>query len=179
MPHNYVIGILRVSRVFKRDFGIDTRAIMKNLGNIALFTFFIMCMFLLKPRQDVVFEAVDVSQYIKLFEKDRDFVLCLDENKLYTGTYFIRSDTVILSYAEQLQSAMIPGNPGHNVQRSSLPRKLYIDESASRIISNDGQLFSAEISRDLREKPLESTAYDPVERNNGRAQILAFWGVKE
>ncbi len=179
MTPNHVNGIIQVSRVVKRDFGIDTRAIMKSLGNVALFAFFIVCMFLLKPRQDVVFEAVDVSQYIKLFEKDRDFVLCMDENKLYTGTYSIRFDTVILSYAERLQSAMIPGNPGRTAQRSSLPKKLYIDESASKIVSNDGQLFSAEISMDLRAKPVESTAYDPVERNNRRAQILAFWGVKE
>lgn len=152
---------------------------MKSLGNIALFAFFILCMFLLKPRQDVVFEAVDISQYIKLYEKNRDFVLCLEENKLYTGTYSIRFDTVILSYAEQLQSAMMMGAPGRTAQRNSLPKKLYIDESAAKIVSNDGQLFSAEIFMDLREKPLESTAYDPVERNNRRAHILAFWGVKE
>ncbi len=53
---------------------------MKSIGKILLFVFFILCMFLLKPRQDVVFEAVDISQYIRLFEEDRDFVLCIGEN---------------------------------------------------------------------------------------------------
>lgn len=151
---------------------------MKSLANIGLFIFFILCMYLLKPRQDVVFEAVDISQYIKLFEKDRDFVLCLDENKLYAGTYSIRLDTVILSYTEPLHSAMILGDPMRTSLRNNLPKKLFIDEGASRIASNDGRLFSAEISMDLREKPLESTAFDPVERSRRRAEILAFWGVK-
>jgi len=40
---------------------------MKSIGKILFFVFFILCMFLLKPRQDVVFEAIDMSQYIYEF----------------------------------------------------------------------------------------------------------------
>ena len=151
---------------------------MKSIGKILLFVFFILCMFLLKPRQDVVFEAIDISQYIRLFEEDRDFVLCIGENATYTGTYFIWEDTVYLSYREQTESTMIPANLGRSAAINSLPAKLYIDESASTIESNEGHLFSAEISLDLRDKPYEATAYSPGELAKQRAQILAFRGLK-
>ena len=149
---------------------------MKSIGKILLFVFFILCMFLLKPRQDVVFEAIDISQYIRLFEEDRDFVLCIGENATFTGTYSIWEDTVFLSYREQMESAMTPANFGRSAAINSLPEKLYIDESASTIESNDGQLFSAEISLDRRDKPYESTAYSPGELAKQRAKILAFGG---
>ena len=152
---------------------------MKSVGKILLFVFFILCIFLLKPRQDVVFEAIDISQYIRLYEEDRDFVLCIDENALYTGTYSILADTVFLSYREQMESSLAPTNFKRPNKNKHLPKKLYIDESASTIESNDGQLFSAEISRDYREMSDAGKAYSPSELNKHRAQILAFGGLKE
>lgn len=147
---------------------------MKSVGKILLFAFFILCMFLLKPRQDVVFEAIDISQYIRLFEKDRDFVLCIGENDFYTGNYSISEDTVFLSYGEKVESSTAPANLRWTANHKSLPTKLYIDESESTIESNDGQLFSAEISRDLREKSFEATANSPSQLKKHLAQILAF-----
>jgi hypothetical protein len=147
---------------------------MKSLGKILLFAFFILCMFLLKPRQDVVFEAIDMSQYIRLFEKDRDFVLCIDEHNTFTGTYSILADTVFLSYREQAESSMAQQNFRRTAVEKTLPKTLYIVEDASQIESTDGQLFSAEISLDLREKTYESTAYSPGELQNQKDGILAF-----
>lgn len=147
---------------------------MKSVGKILLFVFVILCIFLLKPRQDVVFEAIDISQYIRLYEKDRDFVLCIDENALFTGTYSILADTVFLSYREQMESSLTPTNFKRTNKNQHLPQKLYIDDSASTIESKNGQLFSAEISLDLREMPDESRAFSPSEKNKHQAQILAF-----
>lgn len=152
---------------------------MKSIGKILLFVFFIFCMFLLKPRQDVVFEAIDMSQYIRLFEEDRDFVLSIDQNSTFTGTYTLEADTVFLYYQELAQSTMAAVSPGLSDYRTNLPRKLFIDENASQIESSDGQLFSAEISLDLRETPMEETAYTPGKRRDYRAQILAFAGLKD
>lgn len=152
---------------------------MKSIGKILLFVFFILCMFLLKPRQDVVFEAIDMSQYIRLFEEDRDFVLCIDENNTFTGTYTLEADTVYLSYREQAESAMIPRSINGSDYHKSLPNRLHIDEDASKIESSDGQLFTAEISLDLREMPMEETAYTPSELRDYREQILAFTGFKQ
>ena len=149
---------------------------MKSIGKILLFVFFILCMFLLKPRQDVVFEAIDMSQYIRLFEEDRDFVLCIDENNTFTGTYTLLADTVFLSYREQAESSMAPKGLRRSAQHT-LPLKLYIDESASMIESMDGQLFSAEIHMDMREKQFEATAYTPAEVEDYKALILAFEGL--
>ena len=143
-----------------------------------LFAFFVFSMFMLKPRQDVVFEAIDMSQYIRLFEEDRDFVLCLDENSTFTGTYAIQADTVYLSYGERVESTWVPQGIPEAASGMALPARLYIDESASTIASNDGQLFSAEILLDLREKPYEATAHSPIELRNHRASILAFGGLK-
>ena len=144
-----------------------------------LFVFFILCMFLLKPRQDVVFEAIDMSQYIRLFEEDRDFVLCIDENSTFTGTYTLKADTVFLSYSEMAKSSLAVRNPKRSDIHSNLPGRLYIDEDASIIESSDGQLFTAEISVDLREAPKEETAYNPSELRDYREQILAFVGLKQ
>ncbi len=144
-----------------------------------LFAFFVFSMFMLKPRQDVVFEAIDVSQYIRLFEEDRDFVLCLDENSTFTGTYAIRADTVYLSYGEQAESTWVPQGNQEAASDRDLPARLYIDEGASTIASNDGLMFSAEILLDLREKPYEATAHSPIDLRNNRASILAFGGLKK
>ena len=152
---------------------------MKSLGKILLFAFFVFSMFMLKPRQDVVFEAIDMSQYIRLFEEDRDFVLCLDENSTFTGTYAIRADTVYLSYGEQAESTWVPQGIREAASDKALPTILYIDEGTSTIASNDGQVFSAEILLDLREKSYEATAHSPIELQNNRASILAFGGLKK
>ncbi len=149
---------------------------MKNIGKILLFVFFLLCMFLLKPRQDVVFEAIDMSQYIRLFEEDRDFVLCIDANNTYTGTYTMFSDTVFLSYREQVESSMSLAGLSKPSGIRALPEKLFIDEGASLIESADGNLFSAEISLDMRYKAQEEIAPQSDKKANQMARILAFTG---
>ena len=136
-------------------------------------------MFLLKPRQDVVFEAIDMSQYIRPFEEGRDFVLCIDERSTFTGTYTLKADTVFLSYRELAESTIAAGTPRLSDNHTNLPRKLYIDDDASMIESSDGQLFSAEISLDLRESPKEETAFTEEELRDYRDQFLAFVGLKQ
>jgi hypothetical protein len=154
---------------------------MKNIGKILLFVFFLLCMFLLKPRQDVVFEAIDTSQYIRLFEEDRDFVLGIDANSIYTGTYILIADTVYLSYREQLESSLSTMAKRSLSNTETLPEKLYIDESSSLIESREGHLFSAEISLDIRHKAQEQQevmAFIPEEEMDHGARILVFAGLK-
>ena len=94
-----------------------------------------------KPRQDVVFAAINETQHISLFEKGKDFKLCLEDDNTFTGTYLISMDTVFLSYRKHL-------GPSAKI----LPEKLFINKSASNIKASDGNLFSAEIYLDLRQK---------------------------
>ena len=146
---------------------------MKSIWKILLFAFFILCLFLLKPRQDIVFAAIDVSQYIKLFEEGNDFVLCMDENNTFTGTYTISMDTVFLLYREHMEFSTVNRNTRRPEYNKNLPTKLYIDESASNIKSSDGKSFSAEIYIDKRQKLYNSPSYSTSELNSQKAQILA------
>jgi hypothetical protein len=113
---------------------------MKRIWNLLFFAFFIFCMFLFKPRQDLVLAAIDESQYIRLFEEGKDFVICVEENKIFTGTYSFSRDTVFLDYKEPTAYNEMP------------PGKLYINNSAKKIKSIDGKSFSAEIYMDIRDK---------------------------
>ena len=115
---------------------------MKRIWNILFFAFFTFCLFLFKPRQDVVFTAIEKTQYIKLFETGQDFELCVEENNIFTGTYALSKDTVFLMYRNTRQSAYT----------RSLPKKLIINKSASNIKSTDDLSFSAEIYIDMRKK---------------------------
>ncbi len=94
-----------------------------------------------KPRQDIVFAAINETQHISLFEKGKDFKLCLEDDNTFTGTYLISMDTVFLSYRKHM-------GPSAKI----LPEKLFINKSASIIKASDGNLFSAEIYLDLRQK---------------------------
>jgi hypothetical protein len=146
---------------------------MKSIWKILISSFFVLCLFLLKPRQDIVFTAIDVSQYIKLFEEGRDFVICIDENNTFTGTYTISTDTVFLLYREHMEYSALHRNTNRHEYKKSLPTKLYIDESASNIKSIDGQSFSAEIYLDMRQKPYNGTSSSTSELNRQKAQFLA------
>ena len=146
---------------------------MKSIRNILIFAFFVLCLFLLKPRQDIVFTAIDISQYIKLFEEDNDFLLCMDENNTFTGTYTISADTVFLLYREYMEYAALNRNTRRPEYNKSLPTKLYIDESASNIKSIDGQSFSAEIYIDMRHRPYSGTSSSTRELNSQKTRVLA------
>ena len=131
---------------------------MKSLLNITLFAFFISCLFLFRPRQDVVFTAINKSQYIRLFEMGMDFELSIKDNT-FTGTYTILNDTVYLSYREQPILAAASLYSSQQDFRKILPRKLYINESTSDILAADGKAFSAKIFRDFRQKQYQGPAY--------------------
>ena len=109
-------------------------------------------MFLFKPRQDVVFAAIDESQYIRLFEEGNDFELCVEDNNTYTGTFSIKNDTVILLYLEQIDFTTNHRISMQPDDKKNLPGKLFINKSASKIKSTDERSFSAEIYLDLRQK---------------------------
>ena len=124
---------------------------MKRIWNILFLTLFILCMFLFKPRQDVVFTAIDKTQYIKLFEEGQDFEICVGEYTIFTGTYSTSMDTVFLLYREHPKASTMNLGTRQPAYNKTLPGKLYINKSASNIKSTDDLSFSAEIHIDIRE----------------------------
>ena len=147
---------------------------MKYVRNFLLFTFFLLCLFLFRPRQDVVFAAINETQYIRLFEKGMDFELGIEDHKTFTGTYTILKDTVYLSYREQPSQAASMSGTGQKDIRRSLPRKLYINADASKINASDGKAFSAKIYLDVRQKPYMGPTYSIRVLKNQRAQITGI-----
>ena len=129
---------------------------MRRAWNILFFTFFTLCLFLFKPRQDVVFTAIDKTQYIRLFEKGQDFELCVDENKIFTGTYALSLDTVFLLYRDNVELSTLNPGSSRSANQKILPKKLYINTGASNIKSTDDLSFSAQIHMDMREKLFEN-----------------------
>ena len=146
---------------------------MIKIWKILFYTFFVLCLFLFKPRQDIVFGAIDESQYIRLFEEGKDFVLCVDENNTFTGTYTISTDTVFLLYQEHMRLSTMNRNIRPSDYNKILPEKLYINKSASNITSTDGKSFSAEIYIDLRQKSHDGTPNIIDELNSQKAHFLA------
>lgn len=143
-------------------FNFETEeAPMKKVWNILFFAFFVSCMFLLKPRQDVVFAAINESQFIRLFEEGKDFQLCIEENNTYTGTYTLSNDTLTLFYEEQID---------FTDKFTALPVKLYIDKGASEIKSANNS-FAAEVYIDLRQNLYKSAPYSPGILNSQQAKI--------
>lgn len=159
--------------VYVFNFNIE-EAPMKKVWNILFFVFFISCMFLLKPRQDIVFAAINESQFIRLFEEGKDFQLCIEENNTYTGTYTLSNDTLTLFYEEQIDF----NKNRHNSQRTdeikALPVKLYIDKGASEITSANGNSFAAEVYIDLRQNLYKSAPYRPGILKSQQAKISDF-----
>jgi len=123
---------------------------MKRVWNILFFAFFIFCLFLFKPREDVVFAAINKSQYIRLFENNKDFELCVEESLRYTGTYIISRDTIFLSYRERKDLSRHQPNTKKADFSRALPLKLLINRSTSNITACDGKTFSAEVYLDRR-----------------------------
>ncbi len=146
---------------------------MKKIWNTLIFAFFIFCLFLVRPRQDIVFGAVDKSQYIRLFENGRDFELSLEEAQTYTGTYTIAKDTVYLHYLEQLDQTVSMQNSGNEEDNSSLPTKLLIDREENNIISSECSAFSAQIYLDDRQELNETSPDKKGIMKNAKANILA------
>jgi len=146
---------------------------MKKIWNSLIFAFFIFCLFLVRPRQDIVFGAVDRSQYIRLFENGRDFELCMEENQKFIGTYTINRDTVFLSYQEHLNRPASIQRLGDKYSRLRLPKKLHINEGASNIISSEGNLFSAQIYLDERQKSFQRTSEKVRILKNSGINMLA------
>ena len=146
---------------------------MKKIWNTLIFAFFIFCLFLVRPRQDIVFGAVDKSQYIRLFENGRDFELSLEEAQTYTGTYTIAKDTVYLHYLEQLDQTVSLQSSGNEEDNSSLPTKLLIDREENNIISSECSAFSAQIYLDDRQELNETSPDKKGIMKNAKANILA------
>jgi hypothetical protein len=138
------------------------KAPMKKIWNTLFFAFFILCLFLFKPREDMVFAAINKSQSIQLFEKDKDFALFIEDDNTYTGTYWISMDTVFLSYREHM-------DPSTNI----LPRKLIINKGDSNIKSTEGSSFSAEIYLDARQKSYNAATNTVRKLNRREARIFA------
>jgi hypothetical protein len=147
---------------------------MKNVLNFLLFSFFITCLFLFRPRQDVVFAALNETQYIRLYEKGMDFEFGMEDKFTFTGTYTILRDTLYLSYREQSIQAAEYSGISQNDFRRMLPRKLYIDAAASKIKACDGKVFSAKIFKDMRQKKYNAPTYSIRILKSQEAQITGI-----
>lgn len=121
------------------------------------YTFCILCIFLVKPRNDALLAAIDKEHYIKLYEKDNDFELSADGDNAFIGTYTMSMDTVFLVYNEKigLSSRNFTDIPLKYDDR--LTTILVIDKRASIIKSIDGTSFDATIYLDKREKVQQDT----------------------
>lgn len=144
---------------------------MRKVRNTLLFVFFIACLFLFKPRQDIIFAAISESQYIRLFEKGKDFQLCVEENNTYTGTYTLSNDTLTLHYEELTDLSSNHRNSSLADKIKSLPVKLFINKGASEIKSTDDKSFTAEVYLDLRHNLYKAVPNKPRILNGQQAKI--------
>jgi hypothetical protein len=144
---------------------------MKKVWNFLFFAFIVLCLLLLKPRQDVIFGAVSESQYIRLFEEGSDFQFSLEENNAYTGTYILSRDTITLFYEQWVDLSTNQRHPLLKEDLKALPQKLYIDKYASEIRSADKRIFSAAVYIDLRQGLYKSSADRPGILNTAPAKI--------
>ena len=147
---------------------------MKKVRNTLLFFFFISCLFLFKPRQDIIFAAISETQYIRLFEKGKDFLLCVEENITYTGTYSLSNDTITLYYEEFTEPGSNHPNTKLTEEIKSLPVKLFIDKAASEIKSADNISFTAQVYLDLRQEMYKAIPNKPRILNSQQATISAI-----
>ena len=106
---------------------------MKKVLYYLFFASIIPLMFLFKPRQDIVFGAINESQCIRLFENGKEFELRERDNSLYTGTYTISKDTVFLLYQEHLDFSETNLKARQTDDHLNLPVVLYISENTSQI----------------------------------------------
>lgn len=125
---------------------------MKKVLYYLLLAGIVPLMFLFKPRQDIVFGAINESQCIRLFEDGKEFEILERDNHLYTGTYTIWKDTVFLSYQEHLEVSRTKLTTGQTENPMNLPVVLYISTNTSQIKSSNGSIFSAEIYLDKRQE---------------------------
>ncbi len=140
---------------------------MKIIRNTLLFIFFTFCLFLFKPRQDIVFAAINETQYIRLFEEGKDFELCYEDDNTFTGIYLISLDTVFLSYRDQ-----------GGLSTQFLPKKLFINKSASNIKSTDDESFSAEIYLDMRQNSYNA-ATNTLRKKTGQEEPIYAVGAQK
>lgn len=118
---------------------------MRKFWYSLFFAFFVLVLFLFKPRQDVVFAAINESQYIRLFENGKEFELCVEDNNSYRGTYTVSKDTVFLWYEEHAELSTIFLKVNQREDHTIIPVKLFINNSSSQIESIDNTQFSAQI----------------------------------
>lgn len=137
---------------------------MRKIWNTLFVAFIISCLFLFKPRQDVVFGAIDKSQSIQLFKKNQDFELHIEEDNTFTGSYLISRDTVFLYYREY-----------NDHTTRVLPEKLYITESETipTIKSINDDSFSAEIYLDLRQETYNAATSTVRKMKDQKAKLSA------
>ncbi len=94
---------------------------------------------------DEVFSASDELHYIILYEKGNDFELLYNGVNTATGTYSLKSDTILLIYIENQIKEFNPNK--------KLTRKILIDIETKRVKSLDSKMqFCANIDIDKRIK---------------------------
>jgi hypothetical protein len=93
-------------------------------------------------RTDEIFSAFDELHYIILYENGRDFEILYNGVNSATGTYHLKSDTILLTYAENQFKEFDPNKV--------LTRKILIDSQAKKVSSLDDKHFCANIDLDKR-----------------------------
>ncbi len=149
---------------------------MKKVLYCLLLVSIIPLLFLFKPRQDIVFGAINESQCIRLFEDGKEFELRVRDNNLYTGTYTIWKDTVFLLYQEHLKVSRTKLTAWQTENPMNLPAVLYISKNTSQIKSSNGPLFSAEIYLDNRQEHNKPT-HSNIRTLHSQADLITALGT--
>ena len=90
-----------------------------------------------------VFSASDELHSIVLYEKGNEFELLYNGVNTATGTYSLKTDTILLTYTEAQFEEFNPNE--------KLTRKILIDEESERVSSIDDKMpFCANIDADRR-----------------------------
>lgn len=93
-------------------------------------------------RNDKIFGASDELHYINLYTTGQDFEILYNGVNIATGTYTLKSDTILLTYTENQIEDFDPNK--------TLAREILIDTKAKKVRSLDNGSFCADIYVDER-----------------------------
>ncbi len=114
-----------------------------KIVTLIILTFGLLTFQSCSTRTDKIFSAVDELHYIILYENGHDFEILYNGVNTATGTYSLKSDTILLTYSENQIEGFDPNK--------ELTRKVLIDNKAKRINSIDDKMqFCANIEIDKR-----------------------------
>lgn len=93
-------------------------------------------------RNDKIFGASDELHYINLYKTNHDFEILYNGVNKATGTYKLKSDTILLTYTANQFEDFEPNR--------TLTREIMIETKAKKVRSLDNKNFCADIYMDER-----------------------------